>query len=374
MSDSTPARIYRFGRFQLDMAERQLRQDGSPVDVNGRYLDALALLAQEGGKLVSKDRFMDEVWRGIPVTDEALTQCIRSLRKQLGDDAARPQFIETVPKYGYRFIAAVNGPDMPNPSEERPSLRPEPARYGWRPVLLLGSAGTVGGGMAGLIGGLVYGLIGMTQPAQPGIGATSALLVIVSIATLLGIAGGAGVGFGAAAAGSAQAERAYRTVLGGAIGGLVVGALAKLIGMDAFTLLIGLSPTNITGPMEGAILGAATGLAIDLLARRKPLRLSSGKVAVVAAIGAATGTAIALAGGRLMLGSLDGLAQIFPQSRLSMGQLGSLFGEQGFGLVSRIASAAFEAMLFTTGVAIATAIAQRDLPDTATDMKSRKEN
>ena len=50
---------------------------------------------------------MGEVWRGIPVTDEALTQCIRTLRKQLGDDAARPRFIETVPKNGYRFVAPV---------------------------------------------------------------------------------------------------------------------------------------------------------------------------------------------------------------------------------------------------------------------------
>ena len=56
---------------------------------------------------MSKDRFLDEVWRGVPVTDEALTQCVRTLRRQLGDDAAEPRFIETVPKHGYRFIAPV---------------------------------------------------------------------------------------------------------------------------------------------------------------------------------------------------------------------------------------------------------------------------
>src|SRR6185503_19790630 len=56
---------------------------------------------------ISKDRFLDEVWRGVPVTDEALTQCIKTLRRQLGDDAARPRFIETVPKHGYRFVAPV---------------------------------------------------------------------------------------------------------------------------------------------------------------------------------------------------------------------------------------------------------------------------
>ena len=65
------------------------------------------MLVGEAGKLVTKDRFLDEVWRGVPVTDEALTQCIKTLRRQLGDDAASPRFIETVPKHGYRFIAPV---------------------------------------------------------------------------------------------------------------------------------------------------------------------------------------------------------------------------------------------------------------------------
>ena len=98
---------YSFDLFRLDPADRRLTRDGAPVEVSARYFDALALLVAERGRLVSKDRFMGEVWRGIPVTDEALTQCIRTLRKQLGDDAARPRFIETVPKHGYRFVAPV---------------------------------------------------------------------------------------------------------------------------------------------------------------------------------------------------------------------------------------------------------------------------
>src|SRR3712207_8664132 len=100
---------FRFERFVLDPGDRQLRRDDVPVELNARYLDALALLVREAGKLVSKDRFLEEVWRGVPVTDEALTQCIKTLRRQHGDDAASPRFIETVPKHGYRFIAPVEG-------------------------------------------------------------------------------------------------------------------------------------------------------------------------------------------------------------------------------------------------------------------------
>src|SRR3954462_3379415 len=97
-----------FEQFVLDPDDRQLRRGADPVELNGRYFDALALLVREQGKLVSKDRFLDEVWRGVPVTDEALTQCIKTLRRQLGDSAASPRFIETVPKHGYRFIAPVD--------------------------------------------------------------------------------------------------------------------------------------------------------------------------------------------------------------------------------------------------------------------------
>src|SRR3990167_7235801 len=96
---------FRFERFHLDVRDRQLRRDDAPVELNARYFDALTLLVSEQGRLVTKERFHDEVWRGVPVTDEALTQCIRTLRRALGDDAANPQFIETVPSYGYRFIA-----------------------------------------------------------------------------------------------------------------------------------------------------------------------------------------------------------------------------------------------------------------------------
>lgn len=98
---------FRFDCFTLDIGERILRRDDVVLDVSNRYFDALVLLVSEAGGLISKDRFMDEVWRGVPVTDEALTQCIKTLRRQLGDDAANPRLIETVPKHGYRFIAPV---------------------------------------------------------------------------------------------------------------------------------------------------------------------------------------------------------------------------------------------------------------------------
>jgi len=103
-----PVRRYQFDSFTLDPIERRLFAGGVLVELSSRYFDALLLLLRHPGTLLSKERFLQEVWQGIPVTDEVLTQCIKTLRRQLGDSASQPHLIETIPKHGYRFIAAVS--------------------------------------------------------------------------------------------------------------------------------------------------------------------------------------------------------------------------------------------------------------------------
>ncbi len=336
----------RFAGFELDPGERQLRRGGKPVDLNGRYFDALALLASEPGRLVSKDRFMGEVWRGVPVTDEALTQCIKTLRKQLGDDAARPRFIETVPKHGYRFIAPVEGVTVPQ--DARGFADGELSH-----VLRLGLAGTVGGGVAGVLGGLFYGF----ASAAPGVGATSVLLVLLTLTTLLALIGAAGVAFGIAAADLTRASGWHWTIIGGAFGGVVVGALVELLGLDAFNLLFGLSPRDMTGALEGAALGAAVGLGYWLATKQEQVRIGA---SLAALCGASAGLLIPLLGGRLLGGSLDLLAGHFPHSRLRLDKVGAMFGETGFGSVAELATAALEGALFAGCVVGGMLLASRD--------------
>lgn len=350
----------RFDRFVLDMGDRQLRRGGEPVELNARYLDALALLVREAGRLVSKDRFMDEVWRGVPVTDEALTQCVKTLRRQLGDDAARPRFIETVPKHGYRFIAPVESvadDNAPVPVNVDGSPPPAAPRYSLREFLLLGGAGTMGAGVAGVVGGLFYGFAGASQPVGPGMGATSVLLVLLWLTLAAALMGGAGVSFGIAASGFARARR--WSVVGGALGGMAVGGVVKLLGLDAFNLLLGRSPGDVTGAGEGVVLGGAVGLGAWLASRGGgSLRRS---VAVAGLAGGAAGILITLLGGRLMGGSLDLLAHTFPDSRLRLDQIGGLVGESGFGPVSRIVTGGLEGLLFGGCVVGAMIIARRSL-------------
>jgi DNA-binding winged helix-turn-helix (wHTH) protein len=350
----TAGRI-RFDRFELDADDRQLRRDGHPLELNSRYLDALALLVSEPGKLVSKDRFLAEVWRGVPVTDEALTQCIRTLRRQLGDDAARPRFIETVPKHGYRFIAPVDG------SDAAPARR---APANWRDEMLIGAAGTIGGGMAGFIGGLIYGFAGASAPAEQGVGTISILLVILCVTIAVALIGAVGVSFGIVVADRLAPRSWWARIAGGGVGGLIVGAGVKFLGLDAFTLLLGHAPAGITGASEGTILGAATGLAAWLAFRAGAARLRR-SLAASALIGAAAGGLIALAGGRLMLGSLDLLARTFPDSRLRLEPIGGLFGEIGFGPITRLVTSCLEGALFSACLVGAMILAQRSFGDRA---------
>jgi DNA-binding winged helix-turn-helix (wHTH) protein len=353
---------FRFERFILDPSDRQLKRDDEPVELNGRYFDALALLVRESGKLVSKDRFLDDVWRGVPVTDEALTQCIKTLRRQLGDEAGSPRFIETVPKHGYRFIAPVQAIDEDTPAAVA-AVAAEPQPYTWQKFLLLGAAGTMGAGLAGIIGGLFYGFAGASQPLQPGMGAISVLLVLVCLTEAAALIGGAGVAFGISAAGFAARPGPW-IVAGGAAGGMIVGAFAKLLGLDAFNLLLGRSPGDITGGPEGALLGAAVGVAAWLGSRGRnspPLRRS---VAAAALAGGTAGVLIPLLGGRLMGGSLDLLARHFPASRLRLDHIGGLFGERGFGPISQIVTGGLEGALFAGCVVGAMILARRTLGET----------
>lgn len=348
------AETVRFDRFALDLAERRLTRDGAPVELNARYLDALALLVREQGRLVTKERFLDEVWLGVPVTDEALTQCISTLRRALGDEAGRPRFIETVPKHGYRFIAEVRA------CVTTPAMAMPAAHAFW----LAGGAGTIGGGVAGAFGGLFYGVFGAAPAGEPGMGAASVLLVLMCLTMLVGVLGGAGVSFGIAAA--ARRSDAW-TIAGAALGGCLVGAAVKLIGLDAFNLLFGQTPGEITGGAEGAVLGAAAGLGA-VMARRAPAGAALGRaIAPAAAAGAIAGVLIQLAGGRLMAGSLDLLAERFPASRLHMDAMGRLFGESGFGMVSRMVTGGAEGLLFASFVVGAITLARRapDAPPVA---------
>jgi DNA-binding winged helix-turn-helix (wHTH) protein len=351
---------FRFDHFTLDVESRLLCRDGVVLDVSSRYFDALVLLVRNAGRLVPKNQFMDHVWRGVPVTDEALTQCIRSLRRVLEDDATRPRFIETVPKHGYRFIAPVDvGEAIPATGAPLESV----SRLDLRTFWALSGAGIVGGGIAGLLGGIFYGFYGGGQ----GIGGASLVLVLTALSVLIALIGAAGVSFGMATAGLFKPGTGpvtpLATIVGGAAGGFLVGGIVKLLGLDAFHLLLGQSPTHITGALEGAVLGGAVGLGLYLGTATPSTQTLLRRILPAAAVGAIVGVAIPAAGGHLLGGSLNALAEVLPQSRLRLDQIGVLLGEEGFGRISEMATGGLEGMLFAACMTGAILLAKRQISE-----------
>ena len=104
----------------MNIGERELLRDGRPVPLTPKAFDLLAALLERPGQLISKEELLQKVWPDTFVEESNLAYNVFALRKALGDTAENSQFIETVPKNGYRFTAAV--------APVRPAERSQPAR------------------------------------------------------------------------------------------------------------------------------------------------------------------------------------------------------------------------------------------------------
>src|SRR5262245_35837807 len=99
---------YEFGRFRMNTGERLLLRDQEIVPLTPKVFDMLLTLVESRGQVVSKDSLMKRLWPDTFVEEGNLTQNISLLRKALGDNQNGNQYIETVARRGYRFVATVN--------------------------------------------------------------------------------------------------------------------------------------------------------------------------------------------------------------------------------------------------------------------------
>ena len=98
---------YRFSGHILSPARRTLVRDGRELPLIPRCFDLLVLLVERRNEALSRGDILDAVWSDVVVTDGALSQAIRLLRRTLGDDPREPTFIRTVSRHGYRFVCEV---------------------------------------------------------------------------------------------------------------------------------------------------------------------------------------------------------------------------------------------------------------------------
>ncbi|MBW4655924.1 MAG: transcriptional regulator [Kaiparowitsia implicata GSE-PSE-MK54-09C] len=336
------SRTFEFEEFQLNLDQRQLRRNGTVIKLNPRYFDVLVLLLNKQGQLVSKDDFFEIVWNGVVVGDEALTQCIKTLRRVLGDDVRQPRFIVTVPKHGYRFIAPVSAGDAGR-GETAAAQRQLQTQTGFLPTVEIALAGMIGGAGAGLLGGLIYGYALALARATPATGAVLVLVSVVMLCVLVGSLGGLFVSIGLALGG--RISHPWQAVMGATAGGLIVGSLSNLIGHDAFALVLGVAPERITGAWEGVVLGGAIGQALIF---GGPAIHQIGRTAIACAVASVL---IVSVGGQMMAGSLDSLAAALLASDLPLGRLRPFVPLDRLPLSAELMLAAVEGLVFGAGLA-----------------------
>ena len=142
-----PGLRYRFGAFLLSPAHRTLRGDDRDVPLIQRYFDLLVLLVSNRHRVVTRQEIFDRVWTDVVVSDGALSQAVRTIRRVLGDDPRDPQFIRTVSRHGYQFVATgVTEEDDDGPLP----LGQEPGGLKTAGSVLPGSAGLKTGGSMSL--------------------------------------------------------------------------------------------------------------------------------------------------------------------------------------------------------------------------------
>ena len=103
--------IYEFGAFRLDVAEHSLREHGKPVVLKPKVFETLALLVRNAGHLLSKQELMARLWPDAVVDETNLNKNVWLIRRALGESGDSSEYIETVPRIGYRFIGAVRRVD-----------------------------------------------------------------------------------------------------------------------------------------------------------------------------------------------------------------------------------------------------------------------
>ena len=127
--------IYRFGRFELDTGKVELRSDGEVCSVEPQVFALLALLIDNRERLVSKDEIIEKVWDGRVVSEAAVASRIKSARKVLGDDGKTQQFIRTIHRHGFRFVAdaKVSRAGVVHQAGGKPAV--QPADHASRPSI-----------------------------------------------------------------------------------------------------------------------------------------------------------------------------------------------------------------------------------------------
>jgi DNA-binding winged helix-turn-helix (wHTH) protein len=348
-------RLYRFGEFTLSPARRSLRRGGREVALIPRYLDLLMLLVERRAVALHRREILDRVWADVVVSDGALSQAVRTLRRALGDDG-EPAFIRTVSRHGYQFVCPVVEVEDGAPGVEPEAAPPTPPAAAARTEAIAEAVGRLLAAEAS---------DEARRDAACDLHALDTTLALRLIDRAPGharawaylrdsrwdVPGAGDVPLLAAAAGPAawaalaalRLRRALRTAGGrwvsASAGGAAAGAVAGLLGGATMAALGGSTAPSLLGALalvSAVVAGAgAAGVGFGLSAAEALAR--SGRVAALAVLGGLGGGTVAFVAHRVvaaLLAALVGLDGLEVGGALEGSALGAAAGT-GFGLATR---------------------------------------
>ena len=131
MPESPPVSTIRFGPFEVNRCARELRKHGIKIKLSGQPFEVLSLLLERPGGVVTHEELRAKLWQADTFVDfeHGLHAAVNKLREALGDSAERPRYVETLPRRGYRFVAAVQlvagAPEVPPAASGEKQPAPE---------------------------------------------------------------------------------------------------------------------------------------------------------------------------------------------------------------------------------------------------------
>ena len=159
-----PGAKTRFGTFELDSRSGELRTNGTRIKLQGQPISVLEILLETPGELVTRVQIRERLWSSDTFVDfdHNLNTAIKKLRQALGDEAETPRYIETIPRYGYRFIGQVEKDVAPEAAVAEPELAgTEPA--GKRPPAAPRGASHVHRALPWALGGIALLFAGLAS-------------------------------------------------------------------------------------------------------------------------------------------------------------------------------------------------------------------
>src|SRR4029434_8674138 len=146
LEQSPLPRILRFGIFEIDLRAGELRRDGVKLKLQEQPFQLLCMLVEHSGEVVTREELRNRLWPADTFVDfdHSLNAAIRRLRDALGDTAENPRFVETVARRGYRFLAPVNGADIPKPEVSATATPPARRLRTWAAFVTVAAVLAVG--------------------------------------------------------------------------------------------------------------------------------------------------------------------------------------------------------------------------------------